>query len=134
MNDKPVIDAPVFSQSRQYVCGGCELPYTTIFNGPDSAVCPRCNHGRTINQPDPSREPEWIDVKSELPPTESAIGWVKGYGPLRVILEHYLDGKHAWRAFLPEMDVTYYFLDGDVTHWMPLPSPPYVPLEKEIKG
>lgn len=45
--------------AREYRCGGCELPYTTVAFGPDSAVCPRCNPGRTRNLPvEGAREPE----------------------------------------------------------------------------
>jgi hypothetical protein len=36
---------------RTYTCGGCRLPYNSSAIGPESATCPRCNPGKTLNTP-----------------------------------------------------------------------------------
>lgn len=39
----------VLMMVRTHTCGWCNLPYNSSAMGPESAVCPRCNPGKTAN-------------------------------------------------------------------------------------
>ena len=68
--------------------------------------------------------PEWISVKERLPEQEGRYLILyrhKDFGPLKVFISDYVEGK--WNTVLERIEIT---------HWMPFPEPPKV--SDEITG
>ena len=57
------------------------------------------------------KNPNWISVEDKLPKDDE---WVLGYCPVqgRVLFLRYFNGHF------------YIYVDGVITHWMPIPTPP----------
>jgi hypothetical protein len=68
---------------------------------------------------------EWIRIEDEFPPKDTRVLCYHGNEYMNV-LEYWYDedGKHMF--FNPPIANI-----GDVTHWMPLPNPPSVFVDKE---
>ncbi len=54
----------------------------------------------------------WISVKDRLPEEGYYLVFIKNPGPFKYIYVAYYYGDNEWNV------------DGEVTHWKPLPEPP----------
>jgi len=85
--------------------------------------CKICDGKGRITPKEDKRE-EWISVKEALPSTDKPVV-VRGDGLYRV----YFWALGGWVQL-----ENAYFKSMEITHWMPLPSPPKDQTEKECKN
>ena len=65
--------------------------------------------------------PEWISVNDHLPPPfVSVLVYIPSESPLPTVHESYIADHDTW----VNIQWGAKYDPGEVTHWMPLPSPP----------
>lgn len=91
------------------------------------------------------QEPRWRSVATELPPLEQVVDVWMGNARMPSLVRLYVEQAEGWLWHFAENDVGYRGDDGCpievagyeaecVTHWMPIPTLPYAPPEKETGG